>query len=89
MPGALNVPSTQLAEGGRLVAPERIRQIFAAGGVDLTKPIITSCGSGVGQTAHTFFLIRRGRIAAWVRVPDGASPPPPQTATSSGPSVAI
>jgi thiosulfate/3-mercaptopyruvate sulfurtransferase len=24
MPGALNVPSTQLAEGGRLVAPERI-----------------------------------------------------------------
>ena len=47
MPGALNVPSTELVEDGRLVAPERIKQIFAAGGVDLTKPTITSCGSGV------------------------------------------
>jgi thiosulfate/3-mercaptopyruvate sulfurtransferase len=56
MPGALNVPSTQLAEGGRLVAPERIKQIFAAGGVDLTKPIITSCGSGVTAATLWFAL---------------------------------
>ena len=27
--------------------PEKIRAAFAAGGVDLDKPIITSCGSGV------------------------------------------
>jgi len=61
MPGALNVPSTQLAEGGRLVAPERIRQIFAAGGVDLTKPIITSCGSGVTAATLWFALDAIGK----------------------------
>jgi thiosulfate/3-mercaptopyruvate sulfurtransferase len=61
MPGALNVPSTQLAEGGRLVAPERIKQIFAAGGVDLTKPIITSCGSGVTAATLWFALDAIGK----------------------------
>ena len=54
MPGALNVPSTELVENGRLVAPERIKQIFAAGGVDLDEPMITSCGSGV--SAATLWL---------------------------------
>jgi thiosulfate/3-mercaptopyruvate sulfurtransferase len=54
MPGALNVPVTELIEDGRLVSPERIAQRFAAGGVDLSKPIITSCGSGV--TAATLWL---------------------------------
>jgi thiosulfate/3-mercaptopyruvate sulfurtransferase len=54
MPGALNVPVTALIEDGRLVPPERIAQLFTAGGVDLTKPIITSCGSGV--TAATLWL---------------------------------
>src|SRR5262245_54195714 len=61
MPGALNVPSTQLAEGGRLVAPERIKQIFAAGGVDVTKPVITSCGSGVTAAALWFALDAIGK----------------------------
>jgi thiosulfate/3-mercaptopyruvate sulfurtransferase len=54
MPGALNVPVTALIDNGRLVSPERIAQLFAAGGVDLARPIITSCGSGV--TAATLWL---------------------------------
>jgi thiosulfate/3-mercaptopyruvate sulfurtransferase len=54
MPGALNVPVTALIEDGRLVSRERIAQLFAAGGVDLSKPVITSCGSGV--TAATLWL---------------------------------
>jgi thiosulfate/3-mercaptopyruvate sulfurtransferase len=54
MPGALNVPVTALVEDGRLVPRERIAQLFAAGGVDLSKPVITSCGSGV--TAATLWL---------------------------------
>jgi thiosulfate/3-mercaptopyruvate sulfurtransferase len=54
MPGARNVPVTELIEGGRLVPADKIRQRFAAGGVDLDKPIITSCGSGV--TAATLWL---------------------------------
>ncbi len=61
MPGALNVPSTALVEDGRLVAPERIAQTFAAGGVDLTKPIITSCGSGVTAATLWFALDAIGK----------------------------
>jgi thiosulfate/3-mercaptopyruvate sulfurtransferase len=47
MPGALNVPYASILEDGRLVAPERLAAALAAGGVDLDKPVITSCGSGV------------------------------------------
>ncbi len=44
-----------------------------------------ACGSGTGYTARTNFVIRRGRIVAWVRAPDqpGDNPGPPQTSTSS------
>jgi len=61
MPGALNVPSTELVEDGRLVAPERIKQIFAAGGGDLDKPVITSCGSGVTAATLWFALDAIGK----------------------------
>jgi thiosulfate/3-mercaptopyruvate sulfurtransferase len=47
MPGALNVPSTSVIENGRLAAPEKLRRAFAAGGVDLEAPVITTCGSGL------------------------------------------
>ncbi len=47
MPGAFNVPYERVAENGRLVSPERIAAAFTEAGVDLDKPIITSCGSGV------------------------------------------
>jgi thiosulfate/3-mercaptopyruvate sulfurtransferase len=54
MPGALNVPVTELIEDGRLVSPEKIKERFLASGVDLDKPVITTCGSGV--TAATLWL---------------------------------
>ena len=44
----------RLPHHGRLGPPEQIAQRFAAGGVDLSKPVITSCGSGV--TAATLWL---------------------------------
>jgi thiosulfate/3-mercaptopyruvate sulfurtransferase len=47
MPGARNVPSSELVENGRLVAPERIAAAFGKAGVDLDKRTITTCGSGV------------------------------------------
>jgi thiosulfate/3-mercaptopyruvate sulfurtransferase len=61
MPGALNVPVTGLIENGRLVPPEQIAQRFAAGGVDLSKPIITSCGSGVTAATLWFALDAIGK----------------------------
>jgi thiosulfate/3-mercaptopyruvate sulfurtransferase len=47
IPGSYNVPSSSIVKGGLLLPPEQLRQAFAAGGIDLDKPIITSCGSGV------------------------------------------
>jgi thiosulfate/3-mercaptopyruvate sulfurtransferase len=47
MPGSLNVPFTDLVEHGRLVDAARIKQAFEKGGVDLDRPTITTCGSGV------------------------------------------
>jgi thiosulfate/3-mercaptopyruvate sulfurtransferase len=47
MPGAFNLPYAELLENGRLVGPERISAAFAQAGVDVDKPIITTCGSGV------------------------------------------
>jgi thiosulfate/3-mercaptopyruvate sulfurtransferase len=47
MPGALNVPFADILENGRLASRERIAQAFAKAGVDLDKPTITTCGSGV------------------------------------------
>lgn len=47
MPGAFNLPFQCVLDNGRFKSPEAIRQIFADKGIDLDKPIICSCGSGV------------------------------------------
>jgi thiosulfate/3-mercaptopyruvate sulfurtransferase len=47
MPGATNVPFTELVEGGRLKPAEKLRELFLAKQVDLQQPITTTCGSGV------------------------------------------
>jgi thiosulfate/3-mercaptopyruvate sulfurtransferase len=47
MPGSCNVPYSAIVQAGALLPPDRLRQAFAAGGVDLDRPVITSCGSGV------------------------------------------
>jgi thiosulfate/3-mercaptopyruvate sulfurtransferase len=47
IPGSHNVPSNAIVKDGLLVSRAQLTQAFAAGGVDLDRPIITSCGSGV------------------------------------------
>jgi thiosulfate/3-mercaptopyruvate sulfurtransferase len=61
MPGALNVPASDLVENGRLVSPDKIAERFKKGGVDLSKPIITSCGSGVTAATLWFALDAIGK----------------------------
>jgi len=61
IPGSLNVPFTALVENGRLVPLDRLKQAFAAGGVDIDQPIITSCGSGVSAAAMWLALDALGR----------------------------
>ena len=47
MPGAINVHYASLADGGRMKPAEKLRELFKAKGVDIDKPITTTCGSGV------------------------------------------
>jgi thiosulfate/3-mercaptopyruvate sulfurtransferase len=61
MPGAFNVPFDRLLEKGRLASRERIEAAFTGAGVDLDKPIITSCGSGVTAAILTLALESIGR----------------------------
>jgi thiosulfate/3-mercaptopyruvate sulfurtransferase len=61
MPGALNVPYDRLLENGRLVSRDRIASAFTAAGVDIDKPIITTCGSGVTAAILSFALEALGK----------------------------
>lgn len=47
MSGSLNLPHGRLVKDGRLVSPDEIRTAMDASGLDLDRPVITSCGSGV------------------------------------------
>ena len=70
MPGARNVPFTELLEDGRMKSVEALKALFAARGVPLDGPIITSCGSGVSAVTLTLALKLAG--ARDVRVYDGS-----------------
>lgn len=56
MPGARNIPVTTLSEGGKLKDVETLKAIFADAGIDLTKPVVTTCGSGITAAAITLAL---------------------------------
>ena len=48
IPGSRNLPFTELARpDGTLKSPEELRQLYAKAGIDLSKPVVTSCGSGI------------------------------------------
>ncbi len=61
MPRAFNVPYDRLLENGRLASRERVTAAFTSAGIDLDKPIITSCGSGVTAAILTFALDSIGK----------------------------
>jgi thiosulfate/3-mercaptopyruvate sulfurtransferase len=47
MPGATNIPFTELFEDGRLKPAQQLREYFATKNIELHRPITTTCGSGV------------------------------------------
>lgn len=62
IPGSRNVPYAELfdANTGGMKSLEELRRAFAGAGVDLEKPIVTTCGSGVSALVLTLALYRLG-----------------------------
>ena len=70
IPNSTNVPVNLLTEGGQMRPPAELAQLFADRGIDLSKPMITSCGSGI--TAATLALAAELAGAPTVAVYDGS-----------------
>jgi len=61
MPRSFNVPYERVLDNGRLASRDTIAAAFTSAGVNLDKPIITSCGSGVTAAILTFALDSLGK----------------------------
>lgn len=62
IPGSKNVPYTDLLNADMTMKDTGdLRAVFAAAGVDMTKPVITSCGSGVTAAIINLALERIGK----------------------------
>ena len=63
IPGAKNLPVSELVDSqtGLMHGPEKLANLFEQAGLDLTRPIVTSCGSGVTAAALTLALHILGR----------------------------
>ena len=61
IPGARNVPYTSLLNDDKTMKPPaETRAVFEAAGLDVTKPMITTCGSGITAAILALALERQG-----------------------------
>jgi thiosulfate/3-mercaptopyruvate sulfurtransferase len=65
IPGARSVPITEIFDNGELLPADKLRARFAKAGVDGSKPVVTSCGSGVTAAVLTLGMVVSG-------LPEGA-----------------
>jgi len=58
IPGSLNLPYTSLLdpEAKTFLPADQLEERFRAAGVDLSKPVVTTCGSGVTAAVLAFGL---------------------------------
>lgn len=70
MPGALNLPYASLLNpDGTLKRGDALAAAFREAGVDIDRPVVTTCGSGVTAAILTLGLVELGRSA---RLYDGS-----------------
>jgi len=60
IPGARNVPWSDLVFSGELRTVDELNEIFTRAGVDLNQPIVASCGSGVTAAVLVLALATLG-----------------------------
>jgi thiosulfate/3-mercaptopyruvate sulfurtransferase len=58
IPGAVNLPYTRLVDlaDGTLLPPDELREVIAGAGIDMRRPVVASCGSGVTACAVALAL---------------------------------
>jgi thiosulfate/3-mercaptopyruvate sulfurtransferase len=62
IPGSLNLPYEQLYQAdGTVLGPDALRGRFEAAGLDLGKPVVASCGSGITASVLALGLYALGR----------------------------
>lgn len=61
MPGACNLPWQAIVKEGSLLAAADLIAAFKAAGIDVARPVITTCGSGVSAAILALALARLGR----------------------------
>jgi thiosulfate/3-mercaptopyruvate sulfurtransferase len=61
MPGARNLPWSAVVTADGVLAPKaELEKAFAGAGVDLDRPIVTTCGSGISASILSLALARLG-----------------------------
>lgn len=74
MPGARNIPFSAFSKEGAMVGKDELKRQLEAAGIDLSKPVVTSCGSGVSAAnislaletlGHTDNKLYDGSWAEW------------------------
>ena len=61
MPGARNLPAGTLsAADGTFLAADKLEAAFTKAGIDLSKPVVTTCGSGITASILALGLARLG-----------------------------
>ena len=63
MPGACNLPALELSQDGFLLPLSELRDKFRSAGIDLDKPVVTTCGSGVTAAVITLALDSLGHTS--------------------------
>lgn len=64
MPGSFNVPFAGVVADGRLRDADGLRQAFGQAGVDLARPVVASCGSGVSAAILVLAMESLGKTDA-------------------------
>ena len=71
MPGARSLPFDRLLDpNGRMKPPAEVRAAFEAAGVNLERPVVATCGSGVTASVLALGLASAGLTRA--KVYDGS-----------------
>jgi thiosulfate/3-mercaptopyruvate sulfurtransferase len=63
MPGAKSLPSGVFSTDGKFKSLSDLKQTIEAAGIDLSRPVVTSCGSGVTAAIITLALQSLGHTA--------------------------